>query len=103
MQRVIDKPTNLSCVPFMTEIADYFQCKINFKAKNAMTFLAQTDSKHYITIKYFNKYPLMTSKHLNYLAFVEGLSYLGRRLTDKEILEIQDLKNSMNNQRTYFN
>jgi hypothetical protein len=45
----------------------------------------------------------MSSKHLNYLSFLEGLNYLGKNLTNKEIIEIQAIKNSMNNKRTYFN
>lgn len=102
-QRVIDKPTGLSCVPFMSEIADLFQCNINYKSDNTMAFLAQGDKKHYLTKAYFNMYPLMTSKWHNYLCFLQGLEYLGRRLTDKEITEIQDIKNSMNDKRTYFN
>jgi LAGLIDADG endonuclease len=102
-QRVTDKPTGLSCVPFMSEIAKFFQCKINYKSDNEMTFLVQADNIHYLTKSYFNKYPLMTSKHLNYLCFLQALDYLGRRLTDKEILEIQSIKNSMNKKRTTFN
>lgn len=102
MQRVIDKPTDLSCLPFMTEIANFFQCKIIYKSDNALTFLVQADSKHYLTKSYLNKYPLMTSKRLNYLCFLEGLNYLGKRLTDNEIRDIQALKLSMNNKRTYY-
>lgn len=102
-QRIIDKPTGLSCVSFMKEIADFFQCKINYKSVNTMAILAQTDKKHYLTKAYFNTYPLMTSKWLNYLCFLQGLNYLGRRLTDKEVIEIQRLKNSMNNKRIYYN
>jgi hypothetical protein len=52
---------------------------------------------------YFDKFPLMSSKYLEYMSFKQGLNYLGKRLTDKEIREIQDIKNSMNNQRTLFN
>jgi hypothetical protein len=102
-QRVIDKISGKSCVPFMTEIADLFQCKIHYKQDNAMTFSAGANSKHYLTKAYFNKYPLMTSKYLNYLCFLEGLNYLGKPLNDKEINEIQTIKNSMNSKRTYYN
>lgn len=102
-QRVIDKPTGLSCVPFMTEIADLFECNINYKAINEMVFLVQADSKHYLTKSYFDKFPLMSSKHLDYLCYLQGLPYLGKRLTSKEITEIQAIKNSMNSKRTYFN
>lgn len=102
-QRVIDKPTGLSCIPFMTEIGNLFQCNIKYQYNNEMRFLAQADSKHHIIKHYFDKYPLMTSKYLNYLSFLEATSYLGRRLTDKEIIDIQKIKNSMNNKRTYYN
>jgi LAGLIDADG endonuclease len=82
-KRVIDKAAGLSCVPFMTEIAKFFQGKINYKSNNEMTFRAQANSKHYLTKSSFDKYPLMTNKQLNYLSFLQGLDYLGKRLTDK--------------------
>lgn len=66
-QRVIDKYTGYSCVPFMSKIADLFQCKIKYESKNEMTFLvqaqAQANSKHPLIKCYFDKYPLMTSKY----------------------------------------
>ena len=102
-QRVIDKLTGDSCLPFMSKIANSFQCKIKYESKNEMSFLAQADSKHHLTKSYFNKYPLMASKYLDYLCFLQGLSYLGKRLTDQEVTNIQKIKNSMNKNRTYFN
>lgn len=68
-----------------------------------MTFQAQADSKHYLTKSYFDKFPLMTSKCLDYLCFIQGLSYLGKRLTYEEIISIQKIKSSMNRGRTGFN
>jgi hypothetical protein len=102
-QRVIDKRTGDSCVSFMSKIAEFFQCNIKYESENEMTFLAQADSKHYITKSYFKKYPLMTSKRLDYFCFLQGLNYLGKRLTDQEVIEIQMIKSSMNRNRTYFN
>jgi len=102
-QRVTDKLTGDSCVPFMSKIASYFQCKIKYESNNEMTFLAQADSKHYLTRSYFDNYPLMTSKYLDYLCFLQGLNYLGKRLTDQEIVHIQVIKSSMNKNRTFFN
>jgi hypothetical protein len=87
----------------MSKIAEYFQCNINYASENEMTFLAQADSKHYLTKYYFDKYPLMTSKYLNYLCFLQGLNYLGRRLTNQEVIDIQIIKSSMNNSRTFYN
>jgi len=102
-QRITDKPTGLSCIPFMEKIADLYQSRIYYGYSNDMKFIARSNCKHNITKSYFDKYPLMTSKYLNYLCFLQGLDYLGKRLTDKEIVEIKTLKNSMNKKRTYFN
>lgn len=44
----------------------------------------------------------MTSKYLNYLCFLQTLDYLERPLTGKDIIEIQNIKNSMNNKRIYY-
>ena len=102
-QRMTDKLTGLSCVPFMTEIANLFECNIRYKASNEVTFVAQSNNKHYLIKSYFDKYPLMTSKYLNYLSYLEGQKYLNKRLTENEIVEIQTIKNSMNNKRSYYN
>lgn len=102
-QRVIDKLTGDSCVPFMSKIAKFFQCNVKYESKNEMAFLAQSNNKHFLTKFYFDKYPLMTSKRLDYLCFLQGLDYLGKRLTDKEIIEIKTIKNSMNRNRTFYN
>jgi hypothetical protein len=103
VQRKIDEASNLSCLPFMTEIANIFQCNIRYKGDNAIFFMLQENNKHYMIKSYFDKFPLMSSKYLNYLCYIKGLNYLGKRLTNKEILEIRDIKNSMNNKRTYYN
>lgn len=76
-QIVIYKPTGDSCVPFMSEIADLFKCKIKYESDNEMTFLAKVDSKHHLAKFYFDKYPIMTSKRLDYLCFLQPLGYLG--------------------------
>jgi hypothetical protein len=100
-QRFIDKLSGDSCLPFMTELADLFQSQIYYTSENAIEFKIQGTGKHYLTKLYFDKYPLMTSKRYNYLCYLQALDYLGKHLTNEEILEIQALKNSMNNKRTY--
>lgn len=102
-QKVIDNRIGISCVPFMTEIANLFECKITYLYDNSMRLLVGANSKQYIIKNYFDKYPLMTSKYLNYLSFLEGTYYLGKRLTDQEIIEIRKIKNSMNTKRTFYN
>ena len=102
-QRVIDKPTRDSCVPFMTQLANLFKCEIKYARENEMTFLTQADSKHHLTKSYFDKYPLLTSKWFDCLCFLQGLNYLGKGLTNKEIHEVQKIKSSMNRGRVNFN
>ena len=103
-QRVVDNLSGLgeSFIPIMTNIADLFQCKINFKSTNEMTFVVQAHNKHNLVTFYFDKYCLMSSKYLDYLCYVKGLNYLGKRLSAQEIDEVQKIKNSMNDKRTYL-
>ena len=98
---MIDKPTGDYCVPIISKIAKFFQCNVKYESENEMTFLAQADSKHHLTN--FDKYPLMTSKRLDYLCFLQGLNYLGKRLTDQEIIEVQVIKSSIFIHRTFYN
>jgi hypothetical protein len=102
-QRIIDKATKENCIPFMANIANLFQCNINQKSPNIIGFFAQANNKHYLVKSYFDNYPLMTSKYLDYLCFLEGLNYLGKSLTNEEISEVQTIKNAMNNKRIYYN
>lgn len=103
-QRKIDKLTGESCVPFMTKLADYFDCNLTISNKrNYVTFVVNTQSNHHIVKSYFEKFPLMTTKYLNYLCFIESLNYLYKSLTEDEINKVRLLKSSMNLNRTYFN
>jgi len=96
----------------MTKLAEFFQVNLNYKTEYSSTFkepakkivfYAQSDRKHYIMVSYLTKFPLMTSKYLDYLAFFKGLNYLGKRLTGEEIIEVRSIKKSMNNERTEYN
>lgn len=96
----------------MSQLAQYFQVNLNYivfdslafkTPSNIIVFLAQPDKKHFLIISYLSKFPLMSSKHLNYLCFVKATEYLGKILTDQEISEIRLLKKSMNNNRTEYN
>jgi hypothetical protein len=85
-QIMIDKSSNLSCIPFMTEIANLFECNINYKGTNEIVSVVQANNKHHLVKSFFEKFPLMSSKYLDYLCFLDSLEFLSRRLTDKEIL-----------------
>jgi hypothetical protein len=111
-QREIYKRTGESFTNIISKLAEFFQCNINHKlAKHPsfikpvklLVFYVQANTKHHLVINYFNKYPLMTSKYLNYLDYYRAIPFLGKRLTYEEVLRVREIKNSMNNKRTYFN
>ena len=90
-QRRIDIANNSSCIPFMTELSNLFQCNIKNTSSNGISFRVQANNKHRLVKSYFTKFPLMSSKYLNYLCYLEGLNFLGKRLTEKEILDIRKI------------
>lgn len=111
-QSELNRVTRESNVTFMTKVAEFFQVNLLHKIEkssasigsaNTISFFAQSDSKHYVITAYLAKFPLMSSKHLNYLSFFKGLSYLGKKLTREEVLEIRAIKSSMNKSRTEYN
>lgn len=103
-QNEIYKKTGESCISFMTKLANFFSCNLNYKngINTYLIFFVQNDKNQKIVTDYFDKYTLMSSKYLNYLCYVKGLNYLGKRLSEKEIIEIQTIKSLMNNKRTNF-
>lgn len=56
-------------------------------------------------IDYFTEFPLLTSKRLDYLNWVEAHEIVGHKnyRTVEGTTRLQELKSSMNSQRIYFN
>lgn len=103
-QRIIDKLTGKSCIPFMTDIANIFRCRLYITSRhNTIRIVISKTDKLKLVNSYFNEHPLMTSKYLNYRSYMEGINYLNRQLSDDEIIEIQTIKGNMNTKRTHFN
>lgn len=96
----------------MTKIATFFNCNLYHKISTSdafkepvkmVVFYVQSDKSPTLVTNYFNKYPLMSSKGLKYLCYVQACNFLGKRLTEEEILEARSIKGSMNRKRTDFN
>nr|QJQ35305.1 LAGLIDADG endonuclease [Fusarium ficicrescens] len=103
-QRITDKLTNESCIPFMTEIANYFTCKLYVSNHhNIANMMVSNQNVLKIINDYFDRYPLMTSKYLNYLSFLEGMNYARKCLSNDEIERIQFIKSGMNIARSHYN
>lgn len=85
----------------MTEIANFFRCKL-YVTNNIIAITVSNMDKLKLINSYFNKYPLMISKYLNYLSYLEGLYYINRHISDNEISEIRTFKESVNRKIIYF-
>jgi len=102
-QRFTDPSVAYSYVPFMTEIADLFGSKLYSKNENTLVFRTSATEKLHLIRSYFEKYPLMTTKYLDYLCYLQAQNYLNKVLTNEDLAKIKDINNSMNNNRIYFN
>ena len=65
----MDKHTGISCKPFITKIANLYQCNINYKSNNILTFLAKNNTDFFLIKSYLSKYSLMASKYFDSLSF----------------------------------
>lgn len=107
-----NRVTGESNYNFMNAIANFFSVNLLNKTERDLSFIGpakkfvlsvQSNNKHFLVTSYFNRYPLMSSKYLNYLSYVKSLDYLGKQLRKKEISEIREIKNGMNKKKTYYN
>jgi hypothetical protein len=98
-----DSSIGLSCLPFMTEIADFFGCKLYCGTEDSLVFRSSMNDKCKLVKSYFDKHSLMTSKYLDYLSYIQGNNYLNKLLTNKDLIEIQTLNDSMISKRIHFN
>ena len=109
----------------MTKIKEFLSTNLKFRTKSSQ-YWVRTSSypSNKILTTYLSKYPLLSSKYLDFISWPFGLAQasLGNQaciLGDcerqkvlnimikkeqvKKLEEINDLKNNMNNKRSYFN
>jgi hypothetical protein len=94
-------------IQLLQSFRDYFDCgvvKVDNKLSNTMKYQVSSykDIANKI-IPFLDKYPLLTSKYLNYQAFKKVISLMtdGEHLTSEGISKIQELANQMNNKRSF--
>lgn len=78
---------------------------IDDKVYHSFTIIDRDLESHVLVKKYFDTYPLYSSKRLNYEDWckIEDLIRSKVHLTPEGLQLCRNLKNSMNDQRTYFN
>ena len=109
-QRMIDPVTNISYLDILTNIAEFLNCNLNIRKQ------AATGNEYYIVdasnkvslniiIAYFNKYPLLSSKYLDYKDWKEVVLLIleNKVYTEEGIKTTNSVRGRMNRQRTYFN
>jgi hypothetical protein len=108
-QRMLDPVTNDSYYDVLNQICLFLNCNLLTKTQ------ASTNNTYYslaasskvsldIIIKYFNKYPLFSSKYLDYKDW-EQVAYLiinNQHLTEKGINVVELVRSRMNTKRTEF-
>lgn len=108
-QRMIDPITGLSYEIVLSLITVAFGVTlgtvIHNKDKKYYIISASSTNARNLIVGYFNKYPLFSSKRLNYEDWLicHNLIISGNHLTEEGRNKALLLKESMNNKRTYYN
>ena len=109
-QRMIDPLTNNSYFEILNKIATFLLCNLLTKEQKATgntyyTLTASSLESLKVIIDYFNKYPLYSSKYLDYKDWevVAKLRLNNIHYTEDGMSKVDIAKDSMNNSRTYFN
>ena len=109
-QRMIDPLSKNSYYNILKKIATFLLCNLLTRKQNLTnntyyTLTASSLESIKIVINYFNKYPLYSSKYLDYKDWeiVAKLRLNNEHYTENGISKVELAKNSMNNNRTFFN
>jgi len=109
-QRMYDPITNNSYNAIMKEMAEFLGC--NLKTRKQVStgneyyiFTASSQRSLKIIISYFHKFPLYSSKKLDYKDWNDAANLIFNKdhYTEKGMNEIDIIKKKMNLKRTYFN
>lgn len=109
-QRILDPISNESYEPVLTSIANFLNCSLLIKnqkstGNNYYTLAASSQNSLKVIVDYLEKYPLYSSKFLDYRDWKEvvELILVNKHYTEEGISKTDSVRNGMNRQRTYFN
>jgi hypothetical protein len=109
-QRILDPVTNNSYLSILTNIANFLNCNLLIRKQKATgneyyNLTASSKISLNIIINYLEKYPLLSSKYLDYKDWevIVLLILDNKHYTEEGIKKTEQARNSMNRQRTYFN
>ena len=109
-QRILDPVTKESYESILTNIANSLNCSLLTKnqkstGNNYYTLTASSKNSLKIIIDYIGKFPLYSSKYLDYKDWKEVVELIlnNKHYTEEGLSKTDSVKNNMNRQRTYFN
>jgi hypothetical protein len=108
-QRMLDPITKDSYLEILTKISNFLNCSLLTRKQKSTsneyyTLTASNKLSLNIIINYLDKYPLFSSKFLDYKDW-KGIALLilqNNHYTNEGLQSTEHVKNSMNRQRTYF-
>lgn len=109
-QRILDPITNESYESILTSIANFLGCSLLIKEQKATgnsyyTLAASSQRSLKIIIDYIEKYPLFSSKYLDYKDWKEIVELIleNKHYTEEGLAKTDSIRKNMNRQRTFFN
>jgi hypothetical protein len=104
---MLDPITGESYVHILTKVSELLEVKLNIRKQNKtgrsyyIIEMSSVKSLEIIT-DYLNKYPLNSSKFLDYQDWIMVVKYVINKI-EKNKVKVEEIKKKMNNCRTYFN
>ena len=109
-QRNLDPVTGDSYLKVLTNIAEFLNCNLltrKQKSTGNEYYIITASSKLSldIIVNYLDKYPLFSSKYLDYKDWkkIVLLILKNKHYTEEGLIKTDFVRNSMNTKRTYFN
>jgi hypothetical protein len=108
-QRMLDPITNESYFKVLTEVSNFLNCSLLTRKQKSTgnsyyTLTASSKMSLERIVNYLDKYPLFSSKYLDYKDWKEivFLIFENKHYTEEGINKTESVKNSMNRQRIKF-
>lgn len=108
-QRMLDPITNNNYFNVLTDISTFLNCALLTRKQKSTgneyyTLTASSKRSLDIIVNYLDKYPLFSSKYLDYKDWKEIvlLIFENKHYTEEGINKTESVKNGMNRQRTHF-
>jgi len=108
-KRMLDPITNNSYFNVLIDISNFLNCTLLTRKQKSTgneyyTLTASSKFSLDVIVNYLDKYPLFSSKYLDYKDWKEIvlLIFENKHYTEEGINKTESVKNSMNRQRTYF-